>query len=265
MQQLGIFITRRRIVVEITHRSSPRSSFGITTPGLRCRLRLAARHRRNGPLGAGAGDGDGGHAAGRPTVAMQRRRAPASSSPRMKSAQMPSMRSIIAAHCASTAWFAGPKRQANAVRLAADVDVMLQSFGLFSRSVRLQTDARPFAPRLNRAGCLPWKTAKAAPARGRPFAKGNGGRKLGSRNKTTQIAAALVEGEAEELLRKAKGLDLAGDVTMPKFLLGRILPRDRAIKIDLTRAVEPVTALWASSVRWPREKCRQAKEPPYLP
>jgi len=85
--------------------------------------------------------------------------------------------------------------------------------------------------------------------RGRPFAKGNGGRKLGSRNKTTQVAAALLEGEAEELVRKAKELALAGDVTMLKFLLGRILPRERAIKIDLPHAIygddDPVSALVA--------------------
>ena len=84
---------------------------------------------------------------------------------------------------------------------------------------------------------------KAAAARGRPFEKGNGGRKLGSRNKTTQIAAALLEGDAEVLLRKAKELALAGDVTMLKFLLGRILPRERPIVIDLPQAADPVTAL----------------------
>jgi hypothetical protein len=84
----------------------------------------------------------------------------------------------------------------------------------------------------------------AAP-RGRPFAKGNGGRKLGSRNKTTQIAAALVEGEAKALVRKAKELALAGDVTMLKFLLGRILPRERLMMIDLPHEADPVTALMA--------------------
>jgi hypothetical protein len=82
-----------------------------------------------------------------------------------------------------------------------------------------------------------------AAARGRPFAKGNGGRKPGSRNKATQIAAALVEGEAKALVRKAKELALAGDVAMLKFLLGRILPRERLIMIDLPDAADPVTAL----------------------
>jgi hypothetical protein len=82
----------------------------------------------------------------------------------------------------------------------------------------------------------------AAP-RGRPFAKGNGGRKPGSRNKATQIAAALLEGEAEILLRKAKGLARAGDVTMLRFLLSRILPRQRLIMIDLPHSADPVAAL----------------------
>jgi hypothetical protein len=69
--------------------------------------------------------------------------------------------------------------------------------------------------------------------RGRPFTKGNGGRKPGSRNKTTEVAAALLQGEEEDLVRKAVEIAKAGDVAMLKFLLGRILPRDRAIKMEL--------------------------------
>jgi hypothetical protein len=42
--------------------------------------------------------------------------------------------------------------------------------------------------------------------RGRPFAKGNSGRKAGSKNRATVAAAALLDGEAEELVRKAGGL-----------------------------------------------------------
>ena len=38
-------------------------------------------------------------------------------------------------------------------------------------------------------------------ARGRPFPKGNGGRKPGSKNRTTLIATALLAGEEEELVR----------------------------------------------------------------
>ncbi len=69
--------------------------------------------------------------------------------------------------------------------------------------------------------------------RGRPFANGNPGRKPGSKNRNTLVAAALLEGEAEELVRKAVALAKAGDIAMLKFLLSRILPRERVIKIDL--------------------------------
>jgi len=70
-------------------------------------------------------------------------------------------------------------------------------------------------------------------ARGRPFANGNPGRKPGSKNRTTLIAAALLDGEEEELVRKAVELAKAGNVPMLKFLLGRILPRERTIKFHL--------------------------------
>jgi len=69
--------------------------------------------------------------------------------------------------------------------------------------------------------------------RGRPFADGNPGRKPGSRNRASVVAAALVEGEAEELVRTALRLAKAGDVVMLKFLLGRLLPRERSIKVEL--------------------------------
>jgi hypothetical protein len=69
--------------------------------------------------------------------------------------------------------------------------------------------------------------------RGRPFANGNPGRKRGSRNQTTLVAAALLDGEAEELVGKAFELAKAGDAGMLKFLLGRALPRERLIKLDL--------------------------------
>jgi hypothetical protein len=69
--------------------------------------------------------------------------------------------------------------------------------------------------------------------RGRPFAKGNGGRKLGSRNRANLLADALHEGEQEELVRKGIELAKAGDPQMLKFFLDRILPKDRPVKIDL--------------------------------
>ena len=48
--------------------------------------------------------------------------------------------------------------------------------------------------------------------RGRPFAPGNIGRRPGSRNRTTVVAAALLEDETDELVRKAVALAKNGDV-----------------------------------------------------
>jgi hypothetical protein len=69
--------------------------------------------------------------------------------------------------------------------------------------------------------------------RGRPFEKGNGGRKQGSKNKTTLVAEALLKGEEVELMRKAIELAKAGDGPMLKFLLERILPKERSVRLDL--------------------------------
>ena len=77
--------------------------------------------------------------------------------------------------------------------------------------------------------------ASKVSARGRPFSRGNSGRKPGSKNRATILTAALVEGDAQELLGKAVELAKAGNVVMLKFLLGRILPRERLIKLDLPR------------------------------
>jgi hypothetical protein len=74
--------------------------------------------------------------------------------------------------------------------------------------------------------------------RGRPFTKGNGGRKPGSKNRVTRVAAALLEGEEQELVGKAVELAKAGDVAMLKFLLSRILPRERRIQIELPSATD---------------------------
>ncbi len=47
------------------------------------------------------------------------------------------------------------------------------------------------------------------------------------------MAAALLDGEADDLVRTGLELAKARDVTMLKFFLGRILPTDRPIKLDL--------------------------------
>jgi hypothetical protein len=69
--------------------------------------------------------------------------------------------------------------------------------------------------------------------RGRPFAKGNPGRPPGSKNRSTLILRELLEDEEGELLRKAIEIAKGGDVAMLKFLLSRMLPRERPIKVDL--------------------------------
>ena len=87
-----------------------------------------------------------------------------------------------------------------------------------------------------------------SPGRGRPFEKGNGGRRPGSRNRTTLVAEALLKGEEEELVRKAIELAKAGDTQMLKFLLDRILPKDRSVRIEIPemqRADDAVDALGA--------------------
>lgn len=88
-----------------------------------------------------------------------------------------------------------------------------------------------------------------ARARGRPFEKGNGGRRPGSKNRTTLVAEALLKGEEEALVRKAIELAKAGDVQMLKFLLDRILPKERSVHIELPtmeRADDAVDALGAT-------------------
>jgi len=75
-------------------------------------------------------------------------------------------------------------------------------------------------------------TTRAA-VRGRPFAKGNGGRRPGSKNKNSLILEVLSDGDKEELVRKGLELAKAGDVSMLKFFLNRILPRERPISIAL--------------------------------
>jgi hypothetical protein len=85
-------------------------------------------------------------------------------------------------------------------------------------------------------------------ARGRPFPKGNGGRKPGSKNRTTLVAEVLLKGEEEALVRKAIELAKAGDTQMLKFLLDRILPKQRSVNLKLptmTRADDAIDALGA--------------------
>ena len=65
------------------------------------------------------------------------------------------------------------------------------------------------------------------------FQPGNPGRPLGARNKATLAVLALLEGEAEALTRKAIELAKGGDTVALKLVLDRLLPKGRAIRLDL--------------------------------
>jgi hypothetical protein len=65
------------------------------------------------------------------------------------------------------------------------------------------------------------------------FGPGNPGRPVGSKNRTTAIALALLSDEEPELVRKGIESAKAGDVQMLKFFLDRILPKERVIRMDL--------------------------------
>jgi hypothetical protein len=70
---------------------------------------------------------------------------------------------------------------------------------------------------------------------GKPFAPGNPGRPKGSRNATTLVLEALLDGEAEEIVRKAVELAKAGDGAAMRAVLDRLLPprKDRPIAFEL--------------------------------
>src|SRR4051794_36701098 len=70
-------------------------------------------------------------------------------------------------------------------------------------------------------------------ARPGTFRPGNRGRPAGARNRTTLAAMALLEGEAEALTRRCIALALAGDTTALRLCLERLLPRGRAVRLQL--------------------------------
>src|SRR4051795_7697655 len=71
------------------------------------------------------------------------------------------------------------------------------------------------------------------PPRPGTFRPGNPGRPAGARNRVTLAAMALLEGEAEALTRRCVELALAGDVTARRLCLERLLPKSRAIRLQL--------------------------------
>jgi hypothetical protein len=97
-------------------------------------------------------------------------------------------------------------------------------------------------------GSLVQEDSRTPRVRGRPFPKNNFGRPPGSKNRRTRVLGALLQGDEEELLCKAKEMAKAGDGQMLRFLLGRTLPRERLVRIDLPKiefADDAVEALGA--------------------
>ncbi len=94
-------------------------------------------------------------------------------------------------------------------------------------------------------------SSRSRPQRGRPFAKGNSGRRPGSKNKSTLMAEALLRGEGVELVHKGLELAKAGDVTMLKFFLERLLPKERPVQIAMPEINSgcDVIAAWPAVLR----------------
>jgi hypothetical protein len=105
-------------------------------------------------------------------------------------------------------------------------------------------------------------------ARGRPFEKGRSGnprgRRVGSRNRASLAAEALLDGEAGTLTRRAVELAIEGDPTALKLCLDRILAprRERVVRFplppiesaaDIARAMGAITAAVAEGALTPGE------------
>ena len=106
------------------------------------------------------------------------------------------------------------------------------------------------------------------------FVKGQSGnpagRAVGCRNKATQIAEALLDGDVEALTRKAVSLALDGDPSAMRLCFDRIIAPRRARPVhldrppiadpaDITAAMAAVTAAVVGGVITPAEGAEVAK------
>jgi hypothetical protein len=104
--------------------------------------------------------------------------------------------------------------------------------------------------------------------RGKPFRPGQSGnpagKPKGTRHRVTILAEQLLDGEAEELTRKAIKLALSGDTVALRMCLDRTLPprRDRPVRFklpelasaaDATKAMGAITTGVASGELTPAE------------
>lgn len=78
-------------------------------------------------------------------------------------------------------------------------------------------------------------SARNTRVRGRPFEPGNPGKPRGARHKVTRAVEALLEGEAEEITRKAIEAAKAGDMVAVRLVLDRIAPppRERTVEFQM--------------------------------
>lgn len=83
----------------------------------------------------------------------------------------------------------------------------------------------------------PAATSAAPKQRGRPFQKGASGnprgRAPGTRNRATRIAQELLDGEAEQITRRAIDLAKCGDPVALRLCLERIIPARRELPVDV--------------------------------
>jgi len=85
--------------------------------------------------------------------------------------------------------------------------------------------------------------------RGRPFPPGNSGRPVGSRNKATLMAEAILESEVERLSRRLVERALEGDSQALKLCIDRLLPprRERPVTFSLPPISNAAAAATATS------------------
>ncbi len=68
-------------------------------------------------------------------------------------------------------------------------------------------------------------------SRGRPFQKGNPGRRPGSLNRSTMLAQAITEADKRELLQVGLARAKAGDPQMLKFFLIALYRKSRHLQL----------------------------------
>src|SRR5471030_1419534 len=71
--------------------------------------------------------------------------------------------------------------------------------------------------------------------RGRPFQKGNPGRRMGARHKSSIVAEKLMADECDAIVRAVIESAKGGDIQAAKVILDRIVPirKGAVVKLDL--------------------------------